>query len=248
MKITVPHMLIGLLALLLPVKAGAVEVVRPVAVVELFTSQGCNSCPPADRLLGELAREGKVLALSRHVDYWDYLGWKDSFAMPENTERQYGYARTLGERQVYTPQLVLNGRIHMVGSKENDVRRAIKNAHNGKNSLVVPIDVEVRTDSIAISVPEEASSHNATLYLVHFDAKGSIDIERGENAGKTITYSNVVRGGQPLGMVKAGGLSVEFPLAELRRGGHGSLALLLQKSDPGGNPAAILGAVSIHGL
>ena len=228
--------------------AKAIDIVKPKGVLELFTSQGCSSCPPADRVLAKLIEEGKILGLSRHVDYWDYLGWKDPFALPENTQRQYGYARTLHERQVYTPQAIVNGRKHLVGSREAEIRTLVEEMDKKGDGMTVPIDVAVKTDSLTIRVTESARARDATLYLVHFEAQKQIEIERGENAGKTLTYYNVVRGSQPLGMIKAKGLAVEFPLAELRRQGLGSCALLVQKSDAAGNPGSVLGAVVIHGL
>ena len=91
------------------------EVKKPAGVVELFTSQGCSSCPPADEIFGELARKGDVIALAYHVDYWDYLGWQDTLATQDNTARQYDYAKTFGARSVYTPQAVINGRTHVNG-------------------------------------------------------------------------------------------------------------------------------------
>ncbi|MCX7303033.1 MAG: DUF1223 domain-containing protein [Hyphomicrobiales bacterium] len=98
------------------------DILKPKGVVELFTSQGCNSCPPADKVLAELAEKGEVVALGYHVDYWDYLGWKDTLATPENTERQHLYGKAFQERSVYTPQAVINGRLHVNGARREAVR------------------------------------------------------------------------------------------------------------------------------
>ena len=103
--------------------AGATD--RPLGVIELFTSQGCNACPPADKLFGKFAAGDDVVALAYHVSYWDYLGWRDSLANSENTERQYSYMRAFGSRSVYTPQAVINGRTHVSGGKKEDVTRAL---------------------------------------------------------------------------------------------------------------------------
>lgn len=241
-------LLVALSIGLMGTPAKAIEIIKPEGVLELFTSQGCNSCPSADAVLTKLVKEGRILGLSRHVDYWDYLGWKDQFALPENTQLQYGYARTLHERQVYTPQAVINGRAHVVGSREEEIRALVKTLKESGKGITVPINVSVRTDSLAIRVDNDAVAQDATLFLVYFEKEKEIQINRGENAGRLMRYSNVVHDTQPLGMIKSGGLSVEFPMAELRKRGSGSYALLLQKSDQDGNPAAVLGAIIINDL
>lgn len=228
--------------------ASAAEVTRPKAVVELFTSQGCHSCPPADKILGKFAKEEEILGLSRHVDYWDYLGWKDKFASPSNTELQYSYARALKERQVYTPQAVINGRRHAVGSDENGIRSSVSGMDVAGQGMVVPINVEIGDDSIKIRIEDTPEARDATLYMVYFDSLKTIEIARGENAGKELSYHNVVQDTQALGMVKAEGLQMEFPIAELKRGGFDSCAFLLQTHTPNGDPSAIVGAAVLKGI
>ncbi|MEO0752645.1 MAG: DUF1223 domain-containing protein [Pseudomonadota bacterium] len=163
---------------------------RPV-LVELFTSQGCSSCPPADAILHGLAKRDNVVALAMHVDYWDYIGWKDSFAQPEFTARQRAYAR-LGNRQmVYTPQMVVNGMDHVVGSNPKDIDAMIAAHHQ----LPVEVDLSAARSGDTLSVQGVAmgeSRDEVSVYLLRYRPKSTVDIARGENAGRTITYANVV--------------------------------------------------------
>src|SRR5689334_9647632 len=114
---------------------------EPKAVVELFTSQGCSSCPPADKVLGELARDPSLIALSLPVDYWDYLGWKDTLALRGHGIRQRGYAETRGDRSVYTPQVVVNGVVHALGSDKNAIEKAIATSRTKSEALSIPVNV-----------------------------------------------------------------------------------------------------------
>lgn len=222
--------------------AFAIEVNKPKAVVELFTSQGCYSCPPADKILGKFAEGDEVLGLSWHVDYWNYLGWQDTFSSRENSERQYRYKRTLKESQVYTPQAIINGRTHAVGSNKPEILSVLKYFESEKKAMNVPIDVSVNSETISVSIGMNEEAKNATLYMVYFNETETVDIPRGENAGKKITYHNVVHAVQPMGMVKAEGLKMNYPISELVRMGFDATALILQKSDSEGNPSAIVGA------
>lgn len=224
------------------------DIFQPKAVVELFTSQGCHSCPPADKIIGKLAKEKDVLGLSWHVDYWDYLGWKDTFASRENTERQYSYAKSLRERQVYTPQAIINGRAHEVGSREDNLRNLASHFSASNKGMVVSINANIGDDSLNIQIDDTPLGDNSTLYMVYFDADNTVKITRGENTGKTITYHNVVKKIQPLGMLKPSGMNMDFPLSEIKREGTDSAALILQKADSNGNPSAIVGALVISDL
>lgn len=164
-------------------------------VVELFTSQGCSSCPPADAFLAELTERDDVLPLALHVDYWDYLGWKDEFADPAHTVRQRAYAAAAHKRMIFTPQMVIGGVHHVVGNKPVDANAAIDVA---KSASVV--DVTLTRDGDEVSVVATTVAPDAlTVQVVQFDAKQSVVIKRGENAGKTITYHNVVRDWSVLG-------------------------------------------------
>ena len=160
-------------------------------VVELFTSQGCSSCPPADRILAELASDPDVIALAFHVDYWDYLGWKDQFASPENTNRQKAYARAAGERSVYTPQMIIGGRDHVVGSKAMKVSKAVR-AHM---EVAQPATVRLQRqgDTVLVNASAERPIPRAVVQLVTYTPEATVAIKRGENAGRTFTYHNVVQ-------------------------------------------------------
>lgn len=164
---------------------------RPV-VVELFTSQGCASCPPADEFFRELATREDVLALSLHVDYWDYIGWKDTFASPENTTRQRGYASAGGRKMVYTPQIVINGRDHVVGTRFRDVTALIeKHGAQGPNGL----EVTLRREGGTLHLEARAQTPRdmpLMVQLARYVPEETVDIAHGENAGRTLTYVNVV--------------------------------------------------------
>lgn len=228
--------------------SSAAEITQPKGVVELFTSQGCYSCPPADKIVGDYSKGSDVLALSWHVDYWDYLGWKDSFGSKANTQRQYSYARALKERQVYTPQAVINGRTHAVGSNKSQIEGALKKFASSNRGMTVPIDAVMTGESIKINIDNSLDAADATLYMVFFNKEHEVKIKRGENGGKTLSYHNVVHDSQALGMVKANGLQMEFPMAEMKRHGYDGCALILQKNDSAGNPTAIVGATVITDL
>lgn len=168
-----------------PRRADAVSV-QPV-LVELFTSQSCSSCPPADVLLGELAGRPDVLALSYHVTYWNRLGWRDRFSLPEATERQRRYAATLGHNQIYTPQTVVQGRRDAVGSDRAAVAAAIRAATPG------PVRLALREAAPAMSVEAGAGEGSGTFWLVGFDRQHVTPVASGENRGRTLTHSHVVR-------------------------------------------------------
>ena len=246
LKTLLPMLFIGALQLQ---QANAVEVTIPKAVVELFTSQGCSSCPPADKLLGELAMEKDTLALAWHVDYWDYLGWKDSFASKANTTRQRRYAVTLGQNQIYTPQAVVNGRVHVVGSHESKLRKAIAKHSKGSVGLTVPIDTSFSADGMTVNVEATADSQNTTLWIVYFNNSQKVDVKRGENHGKVLEYTNVVQDIQMVGMVDNDqSIHITLPLHEIKRIGADSCALVLQRMTKQGTPGAIVGAAIITDL
>jgi hypothetical protein len=159
-------------------------------LVELFTSQGCSSCPPADHLAGRLMSEPNVTVVSLNVDYWDYLGWKDTLAKPEYTKRQMDYAHARGDNDVYTPQMVINGSAHAVGSNQGTVEKAIANARRGSGTRL--LQMNATNSEINIEMPKESNT-TATLWVMSVASSISVKIERGENSGKSITYHNVVR-------------------------------------------------------
>jgi hypothetical protein len=218
------------------------EAVQP-GVVELFTSQGCSSCPPADENLAAFAQRDDVIALAYHVDYWDYLGWSDTLASPENTQRQRDYATALGQRSVYTPQAVVNGRTHRNGADRAAIERLL--AETTRQSMQVDVSISKGADSVIIEAKQgahDASAVKANLILVFFDAKTVVKILRGENAGKKVVYWNAVTGVQTAGMWHGDDLRLEIPMSELRRKGSGGCAALVQSLGTGDAPGTIIGA------
>ncbi|MBO9471956.1 DUF1223 domain-containing protein [Shimia sp. R10_1] len=159
-------------------------------VVELYTSQGCSSCPPADAYLREqLAGREDVIALALHVDYWDYIGWKDEFANPAFTQRQHSYARAAGHRSVYTPQMIVNGQDHVVGAHPNKVERLIE-AHKAAPELV---DLQVTRNGGTVSIAASTElSTPMNVHVVRYRPAEKVSIKRGENAGKVFSYANIV--------------------------------------------------------
>ncbi len=163
-------------------------------VIELFTSQGCSSCPPADKLAGELARDPSLVVLSLPVDYWDYLGWKDTLAIPGHTKRQRAYSKGRGDREVYTPQVIVNGTKHVLGSDKNAIKSAIAQTSNQSGTLPLPVSLSVAAEQISVSVPASKSgAAQGEVWLCPITRNAEIAIGRGENSGHSVTYHNVVR-------------------------------------------------------
>ena len=167
-------------------------------LVELFTSQGCSSCPPADKIFAELAQRDDVVALSYHVDYWDYLGWTDEFADPAYTKLQRAYARAAGERTIYTPQMIIGGKDHVIGSRPMKVADMVRKHAAKPHSTAVWV---ARTGE-KVSVRAKAKGQNAgrsLVYLITYIPQATVKIRRGENAGRTISYANIVQSRDALG-------------------------------------------------
>ncbi|MCW8843491.1 MAG: DUF1223 domain-containing protein [Rhodobacteraceae bacterium] len=190
MKLLATSLLLGWIA----AAGAAVCEPRPV-VVELFTSQGCSSCPAADEYFkAELAGRDDVIALALHVDYWDYLGWKDNFANPAFTKRQKNYARASGHRMIYTPQIIIGGRDHVVGNHPLEVESLLK-AHLAADSPVIVsierfgerVRIEARIATAGIEAPGPMVVH-----LVRYEPEDEVVIKRGENAGRKLSYANIV--------------------------------------------------------
>lgn len=210
---------------------------RPVTVVELYTSQGCSSCPPADVYLGKIADRDDIIALSFHVDYWDYIGWKDKFARPEHTKRQRKYASHLGMGYIYTPQLVVQGMAHSAhGSKASGLIKDLRGAKR------VDVQVSHIEGGLKINIPGGTfEDESARVLVAAYDAKHDTQINRGENSGKTLSYYNVVRD-----MVRVGrwsGQAATYTVTEeqLKMAGRDGCAVLLQSTKTG----RILGAAKI---
>ena len=204
------------------------EGLKPKAVVELFTSQGCSSCPPADALLGELAQRTDVIALTLPVDYWDYLGWKDTYANPAFSERQRAYAAKRGDGEVYTPQLVVNGVAHVVGSQRGPVEGAIEATNAAIAAGEAAIEATPDGDELVVKVSAVAGSKGATLWLCNVLKSGPVKIQRGENSGLEATYTNVVRGMKAVGSWDGSEKSFRIPAADLKSDDSDEFALLLQ--------------------
>ncbi|MDP6689364.1 MAG: DUF1223 domain-containing protein [Alphaproteobacteria bacterium] len=237
-----PSAAMRLLAALI-VCVGAVSVVaneaalaapRNQVVVELYTSQGCNSCPPADRLLGRLAARDDIIALTFNVDYWDYLGWKDTLAQPSHTERQRHYAAALRNRSVYTPQMVIGGRQHAVGSDAAAVEAAIE-AEKGHMSAAAPnLRLQHKDGRILVLLgAAENKRADATIWLVRFDRRRDVPIQRGENAGSKLSYYNVVRDMRALGQWRGQAQEMNLSREDLAEGGRDGCAIIVQNGPVG---------------
>jgi hypothetical protein len=178
-------------------------------LVELFTSQGCSSCPPADRLAGALKNQPGIIMVSLNVDYWDYLGWRDTLARPEYTRRQMDYAHSRGDNDVYTPQMVINGTGHAVGSNRGSVEGAISQARRG--SAAVALQMRATENEIIVDMPKGDAGAEATLWVMAIAPEVIVKIERGENSGSSNTYHNVVRKLVPAGMWDGSATTLKLP-------------------------------------
>ena len=201
-------MSLGLIAGLSPVAAIAAE--RPV-VVELFTSQGCSSCPPANAYLNELSRNRRdILPLAFHVTYWDRLGWKDPFSLPAATQRQDRYGHRFGDGS-YTPEMVVDGAASMVGSDRGDVASAIENAKRHSQTAAT---VSVTRNGEQLSIQVDSGRGAAKVLLIGFDHEHTTAIGRGENSGRTLTEANVVRSIRSVGQWSGTPLRLSEPFPE----------------------------------
>lgn len=201
-------------------------------VVELFTSQGCHSCPPADEYLGRIADREDVIALSLHVDYWDYLGWRDVFGSPAHSQRQRDYARYVGERMVYTPQIVVQGREGMVGSREHLVEAAIKKFANTPQPARIELK-RMQDRLVAEIMPTTDQVARGRVLMAWYTRAERVKINAGENRGRKITYNNVVRGWSDMGVWRGGRIMLTAPLPMAD-----GVAVMIQDKDGG----PILGA------
>jgi hypothetical protein len=178
-------------ASLTPLSASAGE---PRAVIELFTSQGCSSCPPADKLMGELARDPSLVTMSLPVDYWDYLGWKDTLALHGHSDRERAYSQARGDREVYTPQVVVNGVAHVLGSDKAAIENAIAQTRQNAAPLTLPVTLSVADGKVSVNVPAANDEHrSAEVWLCPVTGKAQVAIRRGENSGHSLAYYNGVR-------------------------------------------------------
>ena len=197
-------------------------------VVELFTSQGCSSCPPADEYLAKLAQEPGVIALALHVDYWDYIGWKDSFGSPAFSDRQRDYARVMGNTSIYTPQMVIAGKDEAIGSDPDTVSGMVRRHQSAEQQVMLQLvrqggNVSIRaTAKVALDGP-------LIVQLVRYLPSASVAIKRGENAGRTISYVNTVTSWTQIGAWDGTQeLNMTAPVP-----GDDAVAVIVQQAGPG---------------
>jgi len=229
-----------------------VAIIRPAhadprAVVELFTSQGCSSCPPADKVLGELANDPSVIALSMPIDYWDYLGWKDTLADSRFTARQKAYSQVRGDREVYTPQVVVNGSVHVIGSDLAKIRDAIHVTGKADGVMSVPVTMTQAGKQLNVSVAASGNAPAAMhgeVWICPVAKAVPISIGRGENRGRQVTYHNVVRGLLKVGDWNGTPANWTVPLENISRDGVDAAVVYLQDGNRD-HPGVMLGAAFV---
>lgn len=213
---------------------------EPRTVIELFTSQGCSSCPAADKLLGELARDSSIVVLSLPVDYWDYLGWKDTLASPLHTAKQRAYSRARGDREIYTPQAVVNGAIPVIGSDKSDIHDAISQTRD--KAMRLPVRLTASGDKVTVSVPDaKDGAARGEVWIYGVTAAAPVSIARGENAGRKVIYYNVARRLLKLGDWDGKAASWTIAADQIRGDGVDSAAAILQSGNAE-KPGLMLGA------
>jgi hypothetical protein len=224
-------MLVGALAL--AVVAPAAGLAKRQVVVELYTSQGCSSCPPADALIGHLADHSDLLALSLPVTYWDMLGWKDTLASETNTRRQKSYASAMGRGGIYTPQIIVDGITDVVGSREAQLEAAISARRSDMREVLLNISASPEAFHVAIGALPEKTQGDATVWLFHVLSHASVPIGAGENKGRKIEYRNIVRDVRAVAIWKGQQLSLDVPRADQGTGGYDAIAVVVQENGYG---------------
>jgi hypothetical protein len=222
---------------------------EPRAVIELFTSQGCSSCPAADKVISELARDPSLLTMSLAVDYWDYLGWKDTLALHGHSIRERAYADARGDREVYTPQVVVNGIAQVLGSDKAAIEKAIAQTRATAAPLKLPVSIAVADGTVTVTVPASKDEHDGgEVWLCPITSKAPVAISRGENRGETLTYTNVVRRWVKLGDWHGNAATFSVPVANLANADFAladadGLAVIVQ-SGVAAKPGLMLGAAT----
>jgi hypothetical protein len=216
---------------LLAVRSAAAEPKGGPWSVELFTSQGCSSCPPADFQLGKLATRPDIVALSFHVNYWDYIGWKDRFASEESTERQRIYARTLKQRYVYTPEMVVDGRVHEPGVKESGIEGLLADVRRQSSQRTTPELKRTADGALSIRLAAAKLAQPADIIVLAYDRRHSTPVERGENSGRRLENFNVVRHFKVVG--RWNGPSQQWTVPADRVQPDQGIAVLVQQADQG---------------
>jgi hypothetical protein len=232
-----------------------IAVIRPAhadprAVVELFTSQGCSSCPPADKVIGELAKDPSIIAVSMPIDYWDYLGWKDTLADSRFSARQKAYSRMRGDREVYTPQAVINGSVHVVGSDLAGIESAIGDTRKEGGVMSVPVTMTQSGKQLTVSVAAASNApvaQHGEVWICSISKSIPISIGRGENRGKELTYYNVVRNLVKVGDWNGNSGSWTVPLENVEHDGVDAAVAYVQDGSRD-KPGPMLGAAytSLH--
>lgn len=220
------HIVSGAIGLWVAAASVAVAESEQGVVVELYTSQGCSSCPPADDLMSELVEMPGVIGLALHVDYWDYIGWKDTFGQEKFSERQRNYAHAAGDKMIYTPQIIVNGGARMVGNPAPPVVSAIAAAVKAPRNVTLTLQRQGANLLISGTTVQSLPA-GTTVQLVHYTPQQNVEIERGENAGLTVNYRNVVTSWQKLGEWSGSG-ALEMTAAA----GEGPVVVLVQSAGP----------------
>lgn len=211
-------------------------------MVELFTSQGCSSCPPADAILAELAGRRDVVAIAYHVTYWDHLGWKDPFATRWGTERQGRYVRVLGLRNRYTPQMVVDGAMDVVGSRREAVAGALRASREAAAGRIeIALSRDPAKGALRIHVSRRPSEKVAELLLIRYAGSRETKVLRGENGGRTLRNTHIAREIRHIASWAGTPLNLLVPVAEDPGDDHGGYAVLLQDRASG----RIIGAAKL---
>lgn len=237
--------MIGALAILMA--AGGVSLAQePRAFLELFTSQGCAACPAADRLIGDLNDQEGVFAVTMPVKLWDFLGWRDTLATEAATKRQMTYSVSRGDRDVYTPQLIVNGKAAVLGSDAEAIQAAIDKTPEA--GLPLPIDLSVADGVLSIDVGEaDIGAPEATLWFIVVEQEVSVPIGGGENRGRNLTYHNVVKQMRPVGMYKGKAMSLDLPLSDIEKAPNAACFVIAQ-IDTFKGPGKVVGAAELRKL
>ncbi|PCI32897.1 MAG: DUF1223 domain-containing protein [Alphaproteobacteria bacterium] len=202
-------------------------------VVELFTSQGCNLCPPADKILAEFSQQDNILALSYSVDYWNYLGWKDTLAMAACTSRQKNYNISLGKNGVYTPQMIIQGSHDVIGSRRDLARDKVDQARGASRLKGQQISFTLSGDMIELSLSAQERKKSATIWVIGYDFEKTVAIKRGELAGQVGTYRNVVQAIKRVVRWRGEAIKLTLSLKDIGEGSYDGYALLVQEGDTG---------------
>ncbi len=215
---------------------------KPGAVLELFTSQGCSSCPAADALFFELAKNPQFLVLTMPVDYWDYLGWKDTLAHSAFSQRQRAYAKMRGDGQIYTPQAVVSGVAHAVGSD----RRAIEQTVAALKPVGLPLDVAITEAGGQVRISVSGSARPGSVWVVPVARSRTVSIQRGENRGREVAYVNVARGLTRVGEWRGEDLAINLPVSAVRQADADTYVVLVHSDE--GKIGRIIGAATAPGF